>query len=341
MAKISPGKLWGMRRLADHGGRWKMIAIDQRGPLMQPIAQKRGVEQAAWSDLALVKSSVTEHLSPHASAMLLDPDYAYFSSVGKMSPSIGLCLSLEHHITTDLGQGRLSRTIPDWSVEKIRRIGGDAVKLLIWYRPDADAKVCEHQQALVKKIGQECKDHDIVLLLELLVYPLASDTPGFLEANRTKLVIESMRDFASPEFLVDIYKLEPPAAILNVPKPDSSQATAWQKHFDDLSQHITRPWVLLSAGAGPEDFMQSLTYAYRAGASGYLCGRAIWHAAFERFPNIAAFEQDLKTESCRYVQELNALTDRLATPWSEKWGTSATIEMTGQGPEFSKHYVVS
>ena len=101
------------------------------------------------------------------------------------------------------------------------------------------------------------------------------------------------------------------------------------------------PWVLLSAGAGPEDFMQSLTYAYRAGASGYLCGRAIWHAAFERFPNIAAFEQELKTESCRYVQELNALTDRLATPWAEKWGTSATIEMTGQGPEFSKHYVVS
>ena len=32
MLKLSPGKLWGMRRLADANGRWKMIAIDQRTP---------------------------------------------------------------------------------------------------------------------------------------------------------------------------------------------------------------------------------------------------------------------------------------------------------------------
>ena len=34
--KLSPGKLWGMRRLADAAGRWKMVALDQRTPLFGP-----------------------------------------------------------------------------------------------------------------------------------------------------------------------------------------------------------------------------------------------------------------------------------------------------------------
>ena len=31
--KLSPGKLWGLRRLADANGLFKMVAIDQRTPL--------------------------------------------------------------------------------------------------------------------------------------------------------------------------------------------------------------------------------------------------------------------------------------------------------------------
>jgi len=48
MLKLSPGKLWGMRRLADANGRWKMIAIDQRTPLMGPVAQKKRVERSVF-----------------------------------------------------------------------------------------------------------------------------------------------------------------------------------------------------------------------------------------------------------------------------------------------------
>ena len=42
MTEISPGKLWGLRRLADANGRWKMVAVDQRPPLMKTIAARRG-----------------------------------------------------------------------------------------------------------------------------------------------------------------------------------------------------------------------------------------------------------------------------------------------------------
>lgn len=338
MTELSPGKLWGLRRLADAAGHWKMIAIDQRTPLMQPIARIRGTAEAPYEDLAAVKLAITRRLSPLATAMLLDPNFAYPSCAGAMSPRTGLCLSLEHHITQESAEGRRSDTIPSWSVEKIRRIGGDAVKLLVWYRPDAAASVLEHQQAFVRRIGQECREHDIVLLLELLVYPLAGDAPGFVEANRTRLVQESMRDFASAEFGIDIYKLEPPSMLRGVPDPDGPQAAAVQHAYDELSALTTRPWVLLSAAAGPADFQRSLTYAYRAGASGYLCGRAIWQAAFEHFPDLPAMEHELESVSTRFVEGINGLTDRFATPWHRHPAWQGGMAMAGDGPAFAAQY---
>jgi tagatose 1,6-diphosphate aldolase len=335
---LSAGKLWGLRRLADDAGRWKMIAVDQRPPVMQPIARQRGLAEAPYDDVAAVKRLLTQHLSPVASAMLLDPNYAYPQGVGVVSPRTGLCLTLEHHVTQDHGQGRLSQPIPHWSVAQIRRIGADAVKLLVWYRPDAPEAVRAHQQALVRRIGQECRDHDIVLLLELLVYPLAGDAPGHVDAHRTQLVLDSMRDFADPGFGVDIYKLEPPAMLRDVPDPEGPQAAAVQRTYDALGALTTRPWVLLSAASGPVDFERSLTYACRAGASGYLCGRAIWQDAFDRFPDLAAMGQALALEAVPYVQGLNALTDRLATPWSQHPAWRDGIAMTGDGPDFAAAY---
>lgn len=126
VVKLTAGKMWGMRRLADRAGRWKMIAIDQRAPLMQPIAARRQVKEAPYEDLAAVKAAVTRHLSPHGTAMLLDPNFAYPRCIGEMAATTGLCLALEHHVTDERPEGRRSTTIPGWSVGKIRRIGGDA-----------------------------------------------------------------------------------------------------------------------------------------------------------------------------------------------------------------------
>jgi tagatose 1,6-diphosphate aldolase len=147
-----------------------------------------------------------------------------------------------------------------------------------------------------------------------------------------------MRHFARPEFGVDIYKLEPPAVLRGVPDPDGPQAAAVQAVYDQLGALTTRPWVLLSAAAGPDDFRRSLTYAYRAGASGYLCGRAIWQSAFERFPDMAAMERELDATSAPYVRGLNELTDRLATPWPRHPAWQDGVVMAGDGPDFAGQY---
>lgn len=125
---------------------------------------------------------------------------------------------------------------------------------------------------------------------------------------------------------MDIFKLEPPGPIHRVPEPDGAEAAELQGAYDEMAAMLPRPWVMLSAGAGAADFTRSLHYAYRAGAAGYLAGRAIWSEAFARFPDYAAMEALLATDSQRVLGELNALTDAAAAAWREHPGYGGAVE---------------
>lgn len=317
---LSAGKYWGMRRMADAAGRFKMTAVDQRPPIKDPIKAKRGTREAPWEDVAGFKEMLIRELQHESSAMLLDPHYAYPRGVTMLDASRGLILTLEDSIYRDTPGGRLSSEIDDWSVEKIKRVGGDAVKVLTWYRPDADPTVCRAQQDFTARIGAACARYDIPLVLELLVYPLARDaeqTRDYVEmrSKHPELVLESVRTFADPKYGVDLFKLESPLAAADVPGVGSPGWEHAQRWFDALGAAAGRPWVMLSAGAGMEEFRRVLTHAYRAGASGYLAGRAIWLRAFAHFPDWDAIGHGLRGEAVDYMRELNALTDAAAQPW--------------------------
>jgi tagatose 1,6-diphosphate aldolase len=313
--RVSPGKLWGLRRLADDKAFWKMVAIDQRAPLYGPIAAKRGVATAPFDDVTRVKQLLARHLSEKSSAILMDPHIAYPRSIGEIPAHRGLIISHEHSETENTPGGRKTTAIPGWCVAKARRIGADAVKVLIWYRADAAPEVRTHQEAFVRMAAEECAKHDIVMLLEILVYPLPGEDPAGLNARRTQLVLDSIKPFCDPALGIDIYKLEPPGPISGVPDPESREGAELQRCYDQMAKLIPNPWVMLSAGAGAADFEKSLQYAYRAGASGYLAGRAIWSEAFDAFPDYDRLENLLKIRSSEILDRLNALTDRAAKRW--------------------------
>jgi tagatose 1,6-diphosphate aldolase len=322
MITLSPGKLWGMRRMADASGRFKMTAVDQRPPIKGPIAKYHGVAEAPWKDVAGFKTLLIETLQRESSAMLLDPHFAIPAGIGALSPTKGLIVTLEDSLFEETGGGRLSAEIDDWSVEKIKRMGGDAVKVLAWYRPDADAKVNHHQKDFTKRIGDACQRFDIPFLFELLVYPLASDkhqTSDYVEmtGKRADDVLASVEEFAKPDYGVDVFKLESPIAAKSVPALGENGSDAAQKVFAEMGRLAGRPWVMLSAGAGKSDFRNIMTQAYAAGASGYLAGRAIWLDAFGRFPDWDAMRAELSGEACDYMRDLNALTDAAATAWHD------------------------
>ena len=287
---LSPGKLWGLRRMADAQGRFKMTAVDQRPPIKNPIREKRGTAEAPYADVAGFKRMLIDELQGESSAMLLDPHYALPGGMTLLSPAKGLIVTLEDSIFGDTEGGRLSSEIDDWSVEKIKRCGGDAVKVLAWYRPDAAPAVNAAQQDFVARIGEACARYDIPYVFELLVYPLpgeANQTTQYIEMadKKADLVLESVRVFAAPKYGVDLFKLESPVPAREVPGPSGAGAAPIQALFDEMGRLAGRPWVMLSAGAGMAEFKSILGHAYKAGASGYLAGRAIWAKPFQHFPD--------------------------------------------------------
>jgi len=314
---LSPGKLWSMRRMADENGVFKMTAVDQRPPIKGPIAAYLGVEQAPWEEVARFKAMLVESLQAHSTAMLMDPHFAIPRSLAALSPTKGLVVTLEDSLFKETPGGRLSSSIDDWSVAKIKRMGGDAVKVLAWYRPDASAEVNEAQQDYVKRIGEQCSRYDIPFLLELLVYPLAADahqTQEYVELKGKKAddVLASVAEFAKPDYGVDVFKLESP-----VNASDADGSAEVQAVFDELGRLAGRPWVMLSAGAGKPDFRRVLEHAFAAGASGFLAGRAIWLDAFTAYPDWERIRRELDGGAVDYMAEICALADANAANWAD------------------------
>ena len=320
MTMPTPGKLWGLRRMADAAGRFKMTAVDQRPPIKGPIAKHYGLAEAPYDDVARFKALLVETLQGESSAMLLDPHYAVPRGIGLLSPQKGLIVTLEDSLFRETPGGRLSAEIDDWSVEKIKRMGADAVKVLAWYRPDAGRAVNAHQQDFVKRIGEACERFDIPFLFELLVYPLADDahqTRDYVEMAGKKAddVLASVAEFARPDYGVDVFKLESPVEAAAVPGVGGADWERVQAVFDEMGRLAGRPWVMLSAGAGKDAFRRILSHAYRAGASGYLAGRAIWQDAFAAFPDWQAIRAGLEGGAVDYMRDINALTEAAAASW--------------------------
>lgn len=341
------GKNRGIARLADADGHFRMVALDQRPPLFDAIAQAKGIarDQVEYSDVTAAKRLLVECLAPHCSSMLFDPNFAVPAAIDLLPARCGLIMTLEEHRTEETAGGRKSRAIANWSVEKIRAIGGDAVKVLAWYRPDADAAVNEHQKRFVREIGEQCAHHDIPYVLELLVYPFlgsANHTADYVESpgKLPGLVIDSVREFAKPEYGVDLLKLESPLAANSLPPRDGSAAAKIAQGEFDAIGAICRerniPWVLLSGGAAPEKFERVLEFAYAAGAGGFLAGRTIWlDAVRKHFPDRAAVAASLRKDGVAVLESLNALTKAKGTKWKPRFPAFAEIKQEG---DFARAY---
>ena len=323
--KMTPGKLWGLRRLADDQGRFKMVAADQRPPIKDLVRAARNTTEASYEDVAGIKRLLIEELAPYATAALLDPHYAFPVAIDAVSPRQGLLLTLEDSVFEETERGRRSNEIDAWSVDKIRRAGGDAVKVLAWYRPDADPSVNDHQKEFVARIGEACRRFDIPFLFELLVYSFPGDdqhSTGYVEQSgkRADHVIESVETFSDPSYGVDVFKLESPIPAAEVADPDGDEAAAIERTrdlFAQIDRASTVPWVMLSAGAQKDAFVRILSYAFGAGASGFLAGRAIWWDEVQPFPDMDAARARLRATSVPYFRRINQLADQMALPFGE------------------------
>ena len=338
--KLQLGKQWGLRRMANAQGHFTMVALDQRPPIINLIAAKRGVAAAdvAFADVLSIKLLLVDVLGPYSCAMLLDPNYAFPAALASLPARTGLVVTLEEHKFEETPDGRRSANIDNWSVAKIKRAGGDGVKVLAWYRPDASTQICGYQKAYVKSIGEACREQDIPFVFELLVYPFPSNknhTTDYVESPEKlpSLVLDSVREFAKPEYGVDLLKLESPLAGANLPARDgSAMHLEAQAQFDEMGRICADaglPWVMLSAGVTAAQFIRVMEYAYAAGANGFLAGRAIWSEALQSYPDLAACRAKLAVQGPDTLRQLGDLTARAATAWKPDYSGFDAMQREG------------
>ena len=91
--KMTPGKLAGMKAVSDDRGVIAAAAMDQRGSLKKALAKERG-GSVGDHEMEEFKILVTEVLTQHASAILLDPEWGIPASK-RRAKSSGLLMAYE------------------------------------------------------------------------------------------------------------------------------------------------------------------------------------------------------------------------------------------------------
>lgn len=321
------GKFEGLLHLSDRNGRFKMIATDQRDSLRHMInpsdpkavtaKELKGVKQKLIKELVGLGSDST------ATGVLVDPEYSYereFLERCEIRGDVGMLMGVE--ATGYGGGGKFAPMVglfrglgPEEAVLKVKARGASAVKMLIYYRPDGPTR--GHQEKVVREVGRACMKHDIAFVLETVTHPLKDGSEKGSEefAERLpELVIDSVRELSKPEYCVDVMKVEFPVDLRYCGELGQDPLELGK----ELDKACEVPWVVLSAGMDYERFRKVVEFACRAGASGFLAGRAIWKDSIGK-RNMEAY---LREFGVRRVNELSGIVDRYSRSWFEKFARS-------------------
>jgi len=321
--KLTPGKLAGLQRVSDKRGVIAAAAMDQRGSLQKSLAKEKGSE-ITDAMMEEFKSLVTEVLTPHASAILLDPEWGLPASK-RRAKNAGLLLAYEKTGYDKTGPGRLGDLLEHWSARRLKEAGADCVKILLYYTPYDPKDVNDKKHAWVERIGDECRANDIPFFLEFVGYEEGADEKGLDYAKKKPhIVTESMREFTKEQYGVDVLKVEVP---VNMKFVEGTKSFAGQKAytkqeaidlFHKAASVTTKPFIYLSAGVSNAEFSETLELAGETGVkfNGVLCGRATWKEGIPVYAKqgAAAFRTWLETEGVKNIKNVNDKL-RAATSW--------------------------
>lgn len=307
MRKMTIGKFRGLQQTSTKRGAISVLALDHRNNLRSALAPhdpKSVTDEHMW----VFKNDVVGSIAKAASAVLLDAEYGLANCISsKALPGhVGLIATLDQTGYTGNIHARLSQVLPDWGVAKARRMGANAVKLLVYYHPDAST--AGEIEKLVSKVGDECREHDITFYLETLSYSLTSSTNKLLPDERRRVVIETARRLTP--LGADVLKAEFPMDISS-----EVNEVSWAKACAELSLASTIPWVLLSASVAFEIFLRQTTIACQEGASGVAVGRAVWQEAATMTGEVR--KNFLLDKGLERMERVTSICNALAKPWTD------------------------
>jgi tagatose 1,6-diphosphate aldolase len=333
--KISKKKIQHMQALSNERGVIAAAAMDQRGSLQKSIAAGKGIDKGDVTDEMMTefKVAVSKVLTPHASAILLDPQWGLPAAEARAKGS-GLLLSYEESGYDNTRPGRQADLLPLMSARRLEEAGADAVKILIYYTPFEKDEINDEKHAFIERIGDECRSVGLPFFLEFVGYDEnGGDEKGFEYAKKKpEVVIESMKEFSKDRYNVDVLKVEIP---INLTYAEGALAFEGQKaydkaevldHFRSAAEVATKPFIYLSAGVSNPVFTEALDWAAEAGVNfaGVLCGRATWKDGIPVYAEkgAAALEEWLQGEGVKNINAVNKCLEK-ASSWYGFYGADS------------------
>ncbi len=325
-ATLTPGKKRGLEAVSDSRGIIAAIAIDQRNALRNLFSKALNVAPDAVAPELLIqfKEAVSQVLTPHASAILLDPEYG-LPAASCRAQTAGLLLAYEQTGYDKSAPGRMPRLLEGWSVKQLRQRGADCVKVLLYFSIDSPAEVNIAKKSFVVNVGQECLASDIPFFLEIVSYAEGLDEKGAQFARiKPQVVTRAMAEFSDPRYCVDVLKIGMPVNLAYVEgSPGATDAVLYRRreaveHFAAAAAAARLPFIYLSEGVSNESFQFGLELAAEARScfSGVLCGRATWKDGVPVFITGGrhALDDWLATYGVRNVHNINSRLS-VAAPW--------------------------
>jgi tagatose 1,6-diphosphate aldolase len=310
MKPISIGKLRGLQQISSKHGTITALALDHRQNL-----RKANPAFVNDEELSGFKLQVVSALASEATAVLLDPEVSAAQAIAQhaIPQDVGLVVALESTGYTGDATARHAQIIPGWSVEKAKRMGASAVKLLVYYHPDSST--ANEIESFVGQVAEDCTKHDLLLMLEPLSYSL--DEKGKLTSAQKRYVVTETARRLTP-LNVDILKAEFP---LDITETDQN---IWKDACEEISSASCAPWILLSAAVDYETYLRQVTAACNAGATGIAVGRALWQEAV----SMTGLERSefLSQIARQRLARLTSLCTALAKPFSDFYSSAVSLD---------------
>lgn len=337
--KLTPGKQKGLKAVSDSRGVIAAAAMDQRGSLKSAIAKEKGIDKGAVTSHMLeeFKTTVARVLTPHASAILLDPEYG-LPAARQRAKNSGLLLAYENSGYDNTQPGRLPDLLDIWSVRRLVAAGADCIKILLYYTPFDPPAINEIKHAWVERIGAECIAEDVPFFLEMVGYEEGADEKaiGFAR-KKPDVVTHSMEEFSKPQYAVDVLKVEVPVNMAFVAGAKSCKGESAytrdqaKEHFRRAAAAAKKPFIYLSAGVSNDVFTETLELAAESGVnfSGVLCGRATWKEGIPVYAKqgAKALEDWLGDQGVKNIQNVNEHL-KPAKPWFSFYGAASASALS-------------
>lgn len=233
-------------------GKYLLLAFDHRGSFKK-ILNKSNPESVSDEQAVQAKKEVIDAVYDLTTGVLIDREVGLKAYQGKEKPFL---LPVEKSGYTDKLGERLVEL--EYTASELKELGAKGAKILLYFNPYVET--AKQQIETAKKVVEDCRNNDLPLFLEIRVYKL--DTGDDLGDDSEKLVMDSFSMFIEHEVTPDVWKIEYPGNMA-------------------ACQRITvlangTPWILLTRGVGFEEFLPQLEIAMKAGAKGFLAGRAVW-----------------------------------------------------------------